>query len=264
MSPSNLTAVYNNNPTLKSMYSLPDYLALFGQDSSSTPQLATAYVDPTTSTTSAPASTGIPSIINQNLNQGGGGEGDGPQGIADTPGTYGKEYTGQTMPDGTPIGSMVEMQGPGIIDSLKNTGDDLVDFYKTYSPFGFIFGKIGQAKKDKIAREKTAAAKAKAEREAKEAIAQAERIEAAKKEQERQAIANLAGLSSTTTEGGGGGIASSGMTGAQAAGMGGGSQIAESAGSTKSGRTDGGWGWAKGGFVRGSYFDGGIVSLRRR
>ena len=158
MSPSNLTAVYNNNPTLQSMYSLPDYLALFGQNSSSTPQLATAYVDPTTSTpelhTSAPASTGIPSIINQNLNQGGGGEGDGPQGIADTPGTYGKEYTGQTMPDGTPIGSMVEMEGPGIIDSLKNTTDDLVDFYKTYSPFGFILGKIEQTKKDKIAREK--------------------------------------------------------------------------------------------------------------
>ena len=32
----------------------------------------------------------------------------------------------------------------------------------------------------------------------------------------------------------------------------------------ESGRTDGGWGWAKGGFVRGSYFNGGIVSLRRR
>ena len=72
---------------------------------------------------------------------------------------------------------------------------------------------------------------------------------------------DLAGL---TTQGGGGGIASSGMTGAQAAGMGGGSRQATSAGSTKSGRTDGGWGWAKGGFVRGSYFNGGIVSLRRR
>ena len=71
-------------------------------------------------------------------------------------------------------------------------------------------------------------------------------------------------VASTTTQGGGGGIASSGMTGAQAAGMGGGSRQATSAGSTKSGRTDGGWGWAKGGFVRGSYFNGGIVSLRRR
>ena len=52
--------------------------------------------------------------------------------------------------------------------------------------------------------------------------------------------------------------------GAAAAGMGGGSRQATSAGSTNSGRKDGGWGWADGGFVRRSYFDGGIVSLRRR
>ena len=36
---------------------------------------STGYVDPITSRTSAPASTGIPSIINLGLNQGG-GEGD--------------------------------------------------------------------------------------------------------------------------------------------------------------------------------------------
>ena len=67
---------------------------------------------------------------------------------------------------------------------------------------------------------------------------------------------------STTTQGGGGGIASSGMTGAQAAGMGGGSRQATSAGSTKSGRTDGGWGWAKGGRVR--FSDGGLATLFTR
>ena len=37
--------------------------------------------------------------------------------------------------------------------------------------------------------------------------------------------------------------------GTAAAGMGGGSRQATSAGSTKSGRTDGGWGWAKGGLA---------------
>jgi len=93
-------------------------------------------------------------------------------------------------------------------------------------------------------------------------------IQKAKDEEKRQADikakADLKNLTSTASGGGGGGIASSGMTGAQAAGMGGGSRQATSAGSTKSGRTDGGWGWAKGGFVRGSYFNGGIVSLRRR
>ena len=40
-----------------------------------------------------------------------------------------------------------------------------------------------------------------------------------------------------------------GDRGAAASGMGGGSQQATSAGSTSSGRTDGGWGWAKGGIV---------------
>tara|TARA_R110002020_G_scaffold226811_1_gene437262 strand:+ start:214 stop:1044 length:831 start_codon:yes stop_codon:yes gene_type:complete len=40
-----------------------------------------------------------------------------------------------------------------------------------------------------------------------------------------------------------------GTTAAQAAGMGGGSRQATSAGSTNSGRTDGGWGWAQGGRI---------------
>ena len=271
MSPSNLTAVYNNNPTLQSQYSLPDYLALFEQNSSSTPQLATAYVDPTTSTTSAPASTGIPSIINQNLNQGG-GEGDG--GGNNTIG--GKDYgykssfasTGTTPEENL---NFLNDIGEGTIDDDDMPGFDFQGLSSFFSnlPTPFNLAKKGMKafndyQAEKKAREKIAADKAKAEREAKEAIAQAERIEAAKKEQERQAIANLAGLSSTTTQGGGGGIASSGMTGAQAAGMGGGSQQATSAGSTNSGRKDGGWGWADGGFVRRSYFDGGIVSLRRR
>lgn len=68
-----------------------------------------------------------------------------------------------------------------------------------------------------------------------------------------------ADVASTTTQGGGGGIASEGMTGAQAAGMGGGSQQATSAGSTKSGRTDGGWGWADGGRVY--YMNGGLADM---
>jgi hypothetical protein len=49
--------------------------------------------------------------------------------------------------------------------------------------------------------------------------------------------------------------------GAAAAGMGGGSRQATSAGSTKSSRSDGGWGWKDGGLVRKPYSDGGIVDL---
>ena len=71
MSPSNLTAVYNNNPTLQSQYTLSEYLSLFNQGEY-TPIQPTP-TDPTpTDPTPEP---GIPSIINQNLNQGG-GEGD--------------------------------------------------------------------------------------------------------------------------------------------------------------------------------------------
>ena len=61
----------------------------------------------------------------------------------------------------------------------------------------------------------------------------------------------------------GGGEPQSGITAsttaAQAAGMGGGSQQATSAGSTDSGRTDSGWGWAQGGRI--VFVDGGIVRL---
>ena len=246
MSPQNLTNVYNQNPTLQGQYTLQQYLDLFGGSSTGT-------TTPTTNTTTTtPTTNASQGIINQNINQyqgGNGGDG-GPQGIAEVPGTYGKEYTGMTMPDGTPIGSMVEMEGPGIIDSLKNTADDLFGLYQKFSPIGMIGAAIQKNKAFKTAQTNKAL----------------EQIEMQRKIREAEALAAQIGpgLASLTTQGGGGGIASSGMTGAQAAGMGGGSRQATSAGSTKSGRTDGGWGWAKGGFVRRSYFDGGIVSLRRR
>jgi len=76
-------------------------------------------------------------------------------------------------------------------------------------------------------------------------------IEAEKQAKHKAAVKNLNSLTSKESGGGGGGIASSGMTGAAASRMGGGSRQAKS-GSQKaggSGRTDGGWGWAKGGIV---------------
>ena len=53
-----------------------------------------------------------------------------------------------------------------------------------------------------------------------------------------------------------------GTTAAQAAGMGGGSRQATSAGSTNSGRTDGGWGWAQGGRI--GLRPGGIVDAGKQ
>jgi hypothetical protein len=69
MNPDNLTAVYNQNPTIQSMYTLPEYLSLFGQGSYTPIQ---------------PTPTDIPSIINQNLNQGGGDGGGDDDNVIDT------------------------------------------------------------------------------------------------------------------------------------------------------------------------------------
>ena len=111
-----------------------------------------------------------PNIINQDR----GGEGQtGPDPIGTQ--TYGKTFTGMTMPDGTPIGSSGVVQGPGIIDSLFG-------LYEKFSPIGIV----SKFMKDRAEKQKelqdNAVAKAEAERKAKEAIAEAER-----KEKERAA-----------------------------------------------------------------------------
>ena len=58
MDVNNLTNVYNQNPTLQGSYTLPEYLALFGQGGTSTP-------DPTPTPTPDPGQ----GIINANINQ---------------------------------------------------------------------------------------------------------------------------------------------------------------------------------------------------
>jgi len=79
-----------------------------------------------------------------------------------------------------------------------------------------------------------------------------------KRAEEQQAIMDKVSQQSqanaaAAAAGGGGGEPQSGITAsttaAQAAGMGGGSRQATSAGSTNSGRTDSGWGWAQGGRI---------------
>jgi hypothetical protein len=59
------------------------------------------------------------------------------------------DYTGPTtFPDGTPImGGFQKTEGPGILDSLKNTATSLFDFYQKFSPIGMI-GKAIQDRKD--------------------------------------------------------------------------------------------------------------------
>jgi len=137
----NLIATYNANPTLQKQYTLDQYLALFDFGT----QTPTPTPDPDPTPTPTPEVPGIPNIINQNINQGGGDGG--PQGIATIPGTYQKEVIG-VMPDGSPMFSgYKQTEGIGVIDSLKNTADDLFSFYQKYSPVGMI-GKAIQDKKD--------------------------------------------------------------------------------------------------------------------
>ena len=74
MDVNNLTSVYNSNPTLQNQYTLQQYLDLFGGSS-------TATTGTTTTGTTAPANTGgVTSIVNSQLNQGGGGDNKDPFG----------------------------------------------------------------------------------------------------------------------------------------------------------------------------------------
>jgi hypothetical protein len=164
----NLIDTYNANPTLQSRYTLQQYLDLFGFGATTTPTQT-----PTTTPTQTPATPGIPNIINQNLNPGGGGDG-GPSNVPEPVQYFDKTYTGATFPDGTPIMSgFEETEGPGFLDSIANTFDGLVGLYQQYSPFGAIGRKI---KQNKIAKQKfqdDIIAKAAAERAVKEAEAAA-------------------------------------------------------------------------------------------
>ena len=105
----NLIDTYNANPTLQSRYTLQQYLDLFGFGATTTPTQT-----PTTTPTQTPATPGIPNIINQNLNPGGGGDG-GPSNVPEPVQYFDKTYTGATFPDGTPIMSGFEETESGLI-----------------------------------------------------------------------------------------------------------------------------------------------------
>jgi len=161
----NLIATYNANPTLKSRYTLQEYLDLFGFGEIP-PTLPVQPADPNDA--------GIPNIINQALNQNlGGGDGEGPPGTAPKgTKTYGKTFTGMTMPDGTPIGSSGVVAGPGIIDSLKNAATGLFNVYQKFSPTGIFSNFIKQRAEKQKEIQNNAIEKARLEREMKEKIRQ--------------------------------------------------------------------------------------------
>ena len=164
----NLIDTYNSNPTLQSRYTLQQYLDLFGFGATTTPTTTT-----TTTPTQTPATPGVPNIINQNLNPGGGGDG-GPSNIPEPVQYFEKTYTGATFPDGTPIMSgFEETEGPGFFQGIANAFDSLGGLYSQFSPIGMIGRKIEQNKIAKQKLQEDIIAKAAAERAAKEAEAAA-------------------------------------------------------------------------------------------
>ena len=131
------------------------------------------YTTGSTPVVEEPVTNTVENIINQ-------GGGDGPPGPDPTgTKTYGKTFTGMTMPDGTPIGSSGVVEGPGIIDGLKNTATDLFDLYSKFSPIG-IFSKFMKQRAEKQQElQDNAIDKAKKEREMQQAIKDAEAAQAA-------------------------------------------------------------------------------------
>ena len=130
MNVNNLTNVYNNNPTLQASYTLQQYLDLFGGSSTGTPTpTPTPDPDPT-------PDPGIPSIINSNINQGGGDGGDGPP-------------TGPTFSKDDNLGtSDYQGTGPGFFEGLKDTAGDVVDFAKSGGILGNVLRGIFGKKKN--------------------------------------------------------------------------------------------------------------------
>ena len=161
----------------KSIYDYMMAAGYFTEDEIRNAIINAGYEIPGTTTTTTPVTNVAPNIINQDRG------GEGPSEPAPTgPKTYGKTFTGMTMPDGTPIGSSGIVAGPGIIDSLKNAATDLYGLYQKFSPVGIITNFMRQRAEKQQEIQDNAIDKARKEREMQEAIAEAE-----KKERERAA-----------------------------------------------------------------------------
>jgi hypothetical protein len=144
----------------------------------------------------------------------------------------------------------------GILERLKNVdfknilGNIPTPFNLAKKSLKFITERNEKIQQEKFQRERISAA-AKVEQ-----IRQAEENRKGLEQQKSIQAMNYAGNMAPD-----GNRAPRGDRGAAAAGMGGGSRQATSAGSTNSGRTDRGWGWAEGGYIRRPYGEGGIVTL---
>jgi len=262
MNPDNLTAVYNQNPTIQSMYTLPEYLSLFGQETYTPIQPTPTDPTPEDSTPEP----GIPSIINQNLNQGGEGDGNNTIGGKD----YG--YKSSFAQDDKVEGPQTKEEIEGFLNDIGEgtiNDEDMPGF--NFKGLGTFFSNLPtplnlarkgikafndyQEKKEaerqkEIEKEKKAA-------EARKAIADAEAIERIRQQYAAQGRDyGQGGASQETQDSYEGPDGSYGGQG-EASDWGGGEKDGGYIDGTNR-RKD----YRYGG--RASYFDGGIVSLRRR
>ena len=161
--------------------------------------------------TQAVEETGIIASAPNIINQGSGG--DGPPGPTPTgTKTYGKTFTGMTMPDGTPIGSSGIVQGPGIIDSLKNAATDLYGLYQKFSPIGIFSNFMKQRAERQQEIQNNAIDKARKEREMQQAIKDAEAAQAALDNAVRTGRRPGSGSGPTTKDDGGGSAGTGGYS----------------------------------------------------
>ena len=261
MSPQNLTNVYNQNPTLQGQYTLQQYLDLFGQGSY-TP------IQPTPTTTGDPNPTLIQpkqGIINQNINQfqnqGGGGEGDGNNTIGGKDYGYKSSFASTaTTPEENE--NFLNDIGEGTIDDDDMPGFDLKGLGAFFSnlPTPFNLAKKGMKAFNDYQEKKAKEREIELQKEIEAANLKAA-IDAAEAER-------VAGVQSSLNEGSYVDRDSSGMSASDQQ-VGGGAGVAGlgSSATDRGSKSHQGYSQhAKGGRVRkrGSYFDGGIVSLRRR
>ena len=125
----------------------------------------------------------VTGIINQNIGGGDGGGGGGGTNISPNYGTYQKEYTGMTMPDGTPIGGTTKTTNIGIMDGLKNTWEGIKDFSLSdlppIGPVGIISRFLKQRSEKQQEIQNNQIQQAQKEREMQQAIKDAEAHQAA-------------------------------------------------------------------------------------
>jgi len=245
----NLSNTYQQSPSLQNQFATEqDYLDLF-DNNKTTPAMAQAYV-PVDDTT------GIKSITNTAtpiIYQGGGGDGDGPPDGPTDPGVTADDY-GLGVDDPTGMGYELTDKDKSDISGqkTKNTTMGLMAALSfAINPIGFF---VGRYAKDRY-------------KEYKERKEKQDAIDKAKKEAEEAAAAGRAydyeGRSNQY------GTHTSTISSAQAAS----NREGRRGGTTTGGYSTASHGQAmhgaRGGFVptglsRGSYFKGGIVSLRRR